>query len=83
MKTPIEIAEMIRENPFCFPGGYEKVAITNDGSCICRKCLWSHREEIKNSTPNDGFFIVEAIVNWEGQKWCGVCSEEIPAEYGN
>ena len=39
------LIDIIR-HPYCWPGGYEKLAITKDGGILCSKCCKSEASQI-------------------------------------
>jgi len=45
-------ADIVRE-PFAWPGGYEKVAIMNDGALLCWKCVRDNYRQILTSTRDN------------------------------
>lgn len=57
----VRIVKNIIREPFAFPGGYEKVAICNDGEILCHECCKDNYGSICHSTLheiNDGFNVV-------------------------
>lgn len=76
------LAEIIRE-PFAFPGGYEKYALTSDGGALCHECCKAESALIGDCDPEDtsGWRIVALDVNWEGDLFCDHCGESIGPEY--
>lgn len=52
------VKEIIR-NPYAWPGGYAKAAITTDGAMLCHSCVKDNYREIIHSTTiwqiNDGW----------------------------
>ena len=49
--------DIIRE-PYAWPGGYEKVAITDDGGALCHTCVKSELRQIATSYKGDGWHVV-------------------------
>ena len=47
-KTKI-LKDIIR-NPYVWPGGYERLIVTNDGGLICSKCCKSEFKNMLHST---------------------------------
>ncbi len=45
----ILLKSLVRE-PYAWPGGYERLAITTDGGLLCSKCLKSNFRTILHST---------------------------------
>lgn len=57
----INIIKSIIRQPFCWPGGYERAAIANDGGCLCHKCLKQEYYTILHSTKynyRDGWQVI-------------------------
>lgn len=52
------IAENIARQPFAWPGGYERYAVTDDGACLCWRCCRDEDERIAEATEGDGFFVI-------------------------
>jgi hypothetical protein len=50
----IKIALDIIREPYAWPGGYEKIAITDDGGALCHECVKSELREIATSYPRSG-----------------------------
>lgn len=50
----------IIDQPFAWPGGYERFAITDDGGVLCYRCCESEGECIDTAVKGDGWFIVAA-----------------------
>lgn len=80
--TPIEIANNIAENPWAFPGGYPRYALTDHGEALCDACCASEADCIEDSTPGDGWYVVASGINWEDQHLtCGHCNNQIQSAY--
>jgi len=60
----INILKDIIRQPYAWPGGYEKIAIMDDGGLICHKCCKEEYYNILHSTKFD------YIDGWNMQ---GVC----------
>lgn len=70
------------EQPFAFPGGYEKFFITSDGATLCHKCAKEEQEQILDSIEtktNDGWQIVavDLSCNLDESTACDHCNETI------
>jgi hypothetical protein len=74
------MAEMITA-PYAWPGGYPKYAITDDGGCLCRKCVKDMRKEISRAFPRSGWFIIALDINWESLIHCDHCGNAIESAY--
>ncbi len=82
--SPRFIALDVSNNPYTWPGGYPRFAITDDGGCLCKKCCASELEIIAESYPRDGWHVVASDVNWEDtQLTCDHCDELIECAYGD
>lgn len=80
--TPSQLAQSIIAEPYAFPGGYPKYAITDDGGALCRKCCESEQELIQFSYPKDGWYVVAIEINWEDDLYCDNCNGRIESAYG-
>lgn len=78
--------QFIRE-PYCWPGGYAKVMLCNDGECICHACAKAEFRNILHSTLfgyRDGWDFAGVLVNWEDPDlYCAHCGKQIPCEYSD
>ena len=73
---------IIRE-PYAWPGGYERIAITDDGGVVCHKCVKSELRQIARSYKGDGWHVVAAdIVESynEGTLYCNHCERLLNGE---
>lgn len=77
-----KIRESIVEEPFVWPGGYERFAITDDGGVLCCKCCESEAELIDNAYKGDGWNVVgEGNMGQEDDDvYCCNCNEYISGE---
>ena len=69
--------------PYAFPGGYEKIAITDDGGVLCRACVKSELRQIARSYKGDGWRVVRAdIVENCGEEplYCDRCGKLLNGE---
>lgn len=46
------IKEMVRQ-PYAWPGGYEKIAVTSDGALLCHKCIKGNYLSIYEDTRDN------------------------------
>lgn len=75
------VKDLIR-NPYAFPGGYPKFAITSDGCPICHKCCKDEFRQIVQSTSRDGWEIVAIDINYEDKEcYCDNCGKKIECAY--
>ena len=75
------VKDIVRE-PFVWPGGYEKFAVTSDGACICRTCCRDNFKLILHSTMfecADGWQVdaVDATCNVDGPLNCDHCGNDV------
>jgi hypothetical protein len=78
----LRLADTLVREPFAWPGGYPRFAITSDGGCLCKHCCKTERGLIGTTTGSDGWNVVFVAVNWEdGDLACDNCNEEIVAAY--
>jgi len=78
----VNLLKSIVRNPFAWPGGYERFAVTTDGAAICFKCCASEYAILLRSTrgrDNDGWTVEAASSDCEmdGPLSCDHCSREI------
>ena len=80
VNTPATIAADIAANPYAWPGGYERWAITDDGGQLCHRCCKSEARSIAKSVPGDGWHVVVTIAACEVDDWshCNHCSTPLP-----
>jgi len=79
----LRLADLLVAEPYAWPGGYPRFAITRDAACICKRCAHSERESIATTTGSDGWCIDAVAVNWdEPQLCCEHCGELIESAYG-
>lgn len=78
------IAADVAANPYAWPGGYPRYAITDDGGALCPACCKDERELIDNAYDKDGWKVIASAIHWEGAPIiCDHCSAEIPSAYGD
>ena len=72
---------IIRE-PYAWPGGYEKIAITDDGGVLCHKCVKSELRQIATSYTGDGWRIVRVDIaeNFDDPIYCDHCGKLLTEE---
>lgn len=81
--TPSQLTQSIIVEPYAFPGGYPKYALTDDGGALCRKCCEAEQEQIQFSYPKDGWHVVSIEINWEDNDlYCDNCYGRIESAYG-
>ena len=84
---PLEALHYWKDNPYCWPGGYEHIGILSDGEAICHDCLLENWDSILDSTKNhysDGWQLIGIDVNWEDDScYCANCSKQLKPEYGD
>lgn len=72
---------LVRE-PFTWPGGYPRYAITADGAALCSACCADEERAIATTTGSDGWTVLALAINWEDPALrCDHCSALIPAAY--
>ncbi len=60
-KAIIISLDIIRE-PYAWPEGYERIAITDDGGVLCHKCIKSELRQIARSHKGDGWHVVRVDI---------------------
>lgn len=79
-----QIAQDVSTNPYTWPGGYPRYAITDDGGCLCKACCESEVGVIAGSYYNDGWHVVASDINWEDTSLqCDHCYNTIECTYGD
>ena len=79
----LRLADLLVAQPYAWPGGYPRFAITTDGAALCKRCAATERESIGTTTGADGWCVSGLDVNWEDtQLYCDHCSELIESAYG-
>ena len=74
--------DIIRE-PYAWPGGYEKIAITDDGGVLCHACIKSELRQIATSYKGDGWRVVrmDIVENYDEQPlYCDHCGKLLNGE---
>ena len=74
--------DIIRE-PYAWPGGYERIAITDDGGVLCHKCVKSELRQIARSYKGNGWHVVacDIVENYdEGTLYCNHCERLLNGE---
>lgn len=79
----LRLADALTAQPYAWPGGYPRYAITSDGGALCRSCCSEERKQIGTTTGSDGWNVVALDVNWEDPLLCDHCSSSIPSAYGD
>ena len=78
----LRLADTLAREPFAWPGGYPRYAVTSDGGCLCHRCCKTERDQIGTTTGSDGWNVVWLAINYEdGDLACDHCGEEIVAAY--
>jgi len=84
---PLEALHYWKDNPYCWPGGYEIIGIMDDCEVLCHDCLLENWEQILDSTTNnykDGWQLEGITVNYEDDSCCCAnCNKRIMPEYGD
>ena len=73
--------DIIRE-PYAWPGGYEKIALTDDGGVLCRACVKSELRQIATSYKGDGWRVVrmDIVENFDDPIYCDHCGKLLTEE---
>jgi hypothetical protein len=79
MSAAGRIALSIAREPFAWPGGYERFAVTDDAAALCRRCCHAELSIIRQSDAGDGWHIIGAgsSADTDGPLHCDHCDAEI------
>jgi len=79
VQTPGRIALSIAREPFAWPGGYERFAITDDSGVLCHACCKAELSIIRQSYPGDGWHVIGASSTCEddGHVYCDHCNRTV------
>ena len=78
-----KVKGLIRE-PCAWPGGYKRIAITDDGGVLCHKCVKENYETIINSFPEDGWHVsgIDTVEYYDEEPvYCDNCGKYLNEEY--
>ena len=78
-----KVKDLIRE-PYAWPGGYERIAITDDGGILCHKCTRDNYHLILGSYPRDGWHVsdIDLIEYYDEEPvYCDNCGKYLNEEY--
>ena len=69
----------IIRNPFVWPGGYEKIAVMNDGEVLCKDCVKENMALIARADEGDEWHIarIDIAENCDGPLYCAICDKVI------
>lgn len=84
MNSSLAIAQEFVEQPYAWPGGYPRYAITRDYGCLCKKCVKDELALIAAADEDDDvqWGLVATEVNWEDDTLrCDHCGERIESAY--
>ena len=74
--------DIIRE-PYAWPGGYERIAITDDGGVLCHACVKENLGEIARSYKDNGWHVVAVDIaeNYDEEPlYCDHCGRLLNGE---
>jgi len=79
---PTELLKSIIREPYCWPGGYERAAVTTDGGVLCHKCCKEEYRNILHSTRgeyNDGWQVAGQLIidECDGDVYCDHCNKNL------
>jgi hypothetical protein len=85
----IKALQEFARHKYAWPGGYPLFAITNDGGCLCHKCVKDNYRLLRESQRNyvrysgDGWQVEAIDINWEDTLlYCDNCGKNIESAYG-
>lgn len=71
--------------PYAWPGGYPRYAVTDDGGTLCFACLEKEKRRVLSALKDDdkrgGWFVIAFEINWESDLYCDNCSQVIESAY--
>jgi len=70
-----ELKAWLRQ-PYAWPGGYQIVAVMDDGECVCHKCARDNFFNMLSSTRHgvrSGWQFMGTTIVWEGPEACAHC----------
>ena len=79
----IQISLDIIREPYAWPGGYERIAITDDGAIICHACVKSELRQIATSYKGDGWRVerMDIVENYDEEPlYCDHCGALLNGE---
>lgn len=81
-RDKINLIKSIIRQPYAWPGGYERLAITDDGGILCHKCLKDEYHNVLHSTKfdyRDGWHVVGQATTAELDRpeYCDHCGRNI------
>ena len=73
------IAASIAREPFAWPGGYERFAVTDDGGCLCAACCKSEYAQIASASDGDGWKVIgqSSAAETDAPTFCDHCGVNI------
>jgi len=73
------IRDSLIKEPYCWPGGYARFAITDEGGIICKACAKKEAYLIGHTYGGDGWALVavESTANVDIEIYCDHCSSII------
>ena len=78
----LRLARDLVANPYAWPGGYPRHAVTGDGAALCCHCCDSEQQSIATTTGHDGWCLVASAINWEQPDLhCDHCGARLPSAY--
>ncbi len=80
-----ELREGIRQ-PYAWPGGYPRFAVTSDGAALCMACCRREYRQISEAVRHqlqDGWQVEGFDINWEDNELhCDQCNAQIESAHG-
>jgi hypothetical protein len=82
---PNETRLSIAQNPYAWPGGYERFGITDDGGVLCYRCCRDEADCIDDAYPNDGWNIVAEshCAETDSRVQCDHCEHLVQDDWEN
>ena len=79
-----KVKDIIR-HPYACPGGYERIAITDDGGLLCHRCVKDNYRLILGSSQRDGWHVegFDLVENYDEEPiYCDNCGKFLGIETG-
>lgn len=85
LENPLDMVRMIARDRYTFPGGYELIALMDDGGIVCSQCVRNNYKDILHSTKQksaEGWQVVGILNSSELDEdaYCDHCNKNFSGE---